>query len=166
MFLYILTMEISTIDARQELKRVDHLIFVTLKYTRTVDVLRSILKRLISAYDNLMIEMLTVFKDQEMIMAIPIVPGLRTKAIENTLPNDTLNEMINFYRHLRKLLNVPFKKNQEYRRHVNMEVEFDEGVFKVFIDTVEDYYHKTLNYFENVEKNFQFWMTGEYPEEE
>ena len=37
-------------NAVEELKRVDHLIFVSLKYTRTVDVLRSVINRLIDAY--------------------------------------------------------------------------------------------------------------------
>ena len=34
--------------AKSELKRADHLIFVSLKYTRTVDVIRSIIERLIN----------------------------------------------------------------------------------------------------------------------
>ncbi len=33
-------------SALQELKRADHLIYVTLKYTRTVDVIKNTIKRL------------------------------------------------------------------------------------------------------------------------
>ncbi|MFP4117508.1 MAG: hypothetical protein ACLFTR_01145 [Candidatus Woesearchaeota archaeon] len=38
-------------DVIQEMKRIDHIIFVTLKYTRTVDVLKSIIARMIAAFD-------------------------------------------------------------------------------------------------------------------
>ena len=38
-------------NAVSQLKRADHLLYVTLKYTRTVDVIKSIIKRLISAFD-------------------------------------------------------------------------------------------------------------------
>ena len=38
-------------DADEELKRADHMIYVTLKYTRTADVIHNILKRLINAFD-------------------------------------------------------------------------------------------------------------------
>ena len=35
--------------AKEELKRVDHLFFVSLKYTKTVDVIKSLIDRLINA---------------------------------------------------------------------------------------------------------------------
>ena len=38
-------------NAKEELKRVDHLIYVSLKYTRTVDVIKSIIERMINAFD-------------------------------------------------------------------------------------------------------------------
>ncbi len=37
--------------AQDELKRADHLMFVSLKYTRTVDVIKSIITRLKAAID-------------------------------------------------------------------------------------------------------------------
>ena len=40
-------------EAREELKRVEHIIYVSLKYTRTVDVLRNALNRLVSLFDFL-----------------------------------------------------------------------------------------------------------------
>ena len=35
-------------NAKEELKRIDHLIYVTLKYTRTVDVLLSVVERMVN----------------------------------------------------------------------------------------------------------------------
>ena len=44
-------MKESLQDAKEELKRIDHLIYVTLKYTRTVDVFLSIIERMINSYE-------------------------------------------------------------------------------------------------------------------
>ena len=38
-------------DMKSELKRVDHIIYVSLKYTRTVDVIKHAIDRMISAID-------------------------------------------------------------------------------------------------------------------
>jgi len=159
-------MELLILESKQELKRVDHLIFVTLKYTRTVDVLRSILQRLIASYDLLFEGMLKTLIELEKIETMPVVPALRAKILEQQIDEDIMKEVIKFYKHIRKLLNAPYKKNQEYRRHVNMEVDLKEGVFKLFIDTVEDYYHKTLDYVDTIEQNFKKWIGLEVVEEE
>ena len=37
--------------AREEMKRADHLLYVSLKYTRTVDVIKSLIERLFSTID-------------------------------------------------------------------------------------------------------------------
>lgn len=154
-------MELLILDAKQELKRVDHLIFVTLKYTRTVDVLRSILKRLVASYDFLIEGMIKTLNDEEKIATVPLVPSMRVKVLQDAVTNETMTEILNFYKYLRKLLNAKYTSHQEYRRHVNMETELEEGTFKVFIDTVEDYYHKTLNYVELIEQNFKIWSSAE-----
>ena len=38
-------------NAREEFKRCDHLLYVSLKYTRTVDVIKSLILRMLSCYD-------------------------------------------------------------------------------------------------------------------
>ena len=37
-------------NAKEELKRVDHLFYVSLKYTRTADMMRHLIERLINAF--------------------------------------------------------------------------------------------------------------------
>ena len=36
-------------DAKDELKRADHLVFISLKYTRTCDIIRNTIERIINA---------------------------------------------------------------------------------------------------------------------
>ena len=64
-------------NAKEELKRADHLIFVSLKYTRTVDVIKSIVERLLNAF-NLGIEALLIHaKGKGGTDTIPTIPKIR-----------------------------------------------------------------------------------------
>ena len=58
-------------EAKEELKRADHLIFVSLKYTRTMDVLESIVKRLIKCLEFGLEGLLQLLKKKKKIKEIP-----------------------------------------------------------------------------------------------
>ncbi len=58
-------MKRSLDNALRELRKVDHLIYVSLKYTRTVDVLKHIIKRMISAFDFMMDALLINLKQKK-----------------------------------------------------------------------------------------------------
>ncbi len=58
-------MKESLDNAVRELRKVDHLVFVSLKYTRTVDVLKHIIKRMISAFDFMMDALFIDFKKKK-----------------------------------------------------------------------------------------------------
>ena len=63
-------MQESLERAQSELKRADHLTYVSLKYTRTVDVLKSIISRLIATIDEGMDALLHNTKNQGKIPAV------------------------------------------------------------------------------------------------
>lgn len=122
-------------SAEQELKRADHLIYVTLKYTRTIDVIKNIIKRLITAYDFAIIDLLGHLK----IKPSPI-PRLRTQQLAKKRP--LLKKEIEFYLSLRNLDKAHFTKKEEYRKHVTMitkQVEVD-------IPLLENYYNRTKEF--------------------
>ena len=68
--------------AKEELKRVDHLIYVSLKYTRTVDVIRNVVDRLISSFDFVLDSLLQDQIDAEKLEIIPQAPKLKCELIE------------------------------------------------------------------------------------
>ena len=51
-------------EAKDEIKRADHLIYVSLKYTRTCDIILNIFKRLVAAYDSAILASLEKSKEQ------------------------------------------------------------------------------------------------------
>ena len=69
-------------DGVEELKRVDHLVMVSLKYTRTVDVIRSVIERIIASYDFFILALLTHLKDKKRIDQVPGNPVMKCELIK------------------------------------------------------------------------------------
>ena len=107
-------------NAKGEIKRSDHLIYVSLKYTRTVDVLKSIIKRLINAFDYSLDCLLKFAQDQKQIKDLPKLPIAKVETVRSIFNDPQLNELLDFYILLRKLDKADYESSQEYRRHVTM----------------------------------------------
>lgn len=132
-----------TYDAFDEYKRVDHLIHVTLKYTRTVDIIRNVIKRLISTFDLMFDEIIEWGLENNKIDAVPRVPLLRATKIKDIFKkDDEINKIIDFYLDLRKIYNSPYKKKEEYRKNVTLITKKEE----INIETLKDYSEITKKY--------------------
>lgn len=128
----------SLLEAREELKRLEHLIYVTLKYTRTIDVIKNTLSRLISTFDFLIQALLEDAKEKKLIAAIPKSPSLKSILVAKTYPEDKkLLKFITFYSFLRDVLNAKYLKREEYRRHVALVVDFKNKTAEIDIDNLE-----------------------------
>ncbi len=132
-------------SAVQELKRVDHLFWVSLKYTRTVDVIKHVIDRLIGCIGFGLESILKYSKEKKLIASIPENAGLRCELLKKTFPeNLELQDYINFYLKLRKLSKAEYTRREEFRRHVTMIATIDKGeVVEVSIDTLKEDYEKT-----------------------
>jgi len=131
--------------AVQELKRVDHLFWVSLKYTRTVDVIKHVIDRLISCIGFGLESLLKYAKEKKLVTNIPANAGLRCDLLKKTFPeNLELVDYINFYLKLRKLSKAEYAKKEEFRRHVTMIATIDKGeIVNVDIDILKEYYERT-----------------------
>jgi hypothetical protein len=138
--------------AQQELKRADHLIYVSLKYTRTVDVLKSIIERLIATLDAGLDVLLHSAKASNKIPAVPSLPRLKIEAVKKLHEDTQLAQYLQFYLLLRKLDKAKFSRSQEYRRHVTMKATLDEQDVEITIDIINDYFHKTKEFLSLVEQ--------------
>ncbi len=146
----------SLSNAQKEIGRADHLFHVTLKYTRTVDVLKSLIQRLINAMDFGIEALLRQCKEKKLITDIPELPRLRIEIIKKEFSDDPeIQKYIDFFMLLRKIEKAKFDKAMEYRRHVTMTVRIDDKDAEVTIDIIGDYFRKTkefLNYIEEMVK--------------
>jgi hypothetical protein len=142
--------------AQYELRRVDHLIYVSLKYTRTVDVIKSIISRMIATCDFVWDDILNRAERERKIFEVPSSPGLKCSTIKKLYGEDPkIIEFIDFYLLLRQLNNANYTSHKEFRRHVAMKAQFTNGEFKdIDIDTITDFYKKTKEYLDYTKEKF------------
>jgi|SRR3989338_151257 len=142
-------------DSKEELKRVDHLIYVSLKYTRTVDVFKSILERLIACFDTSIAGLLHIAQDKKKIPSMPVSPTLRVEIVKKLYSNDEqILQYMDFYIFLRRLNNAEYTKKNEYRRHVTMTAVFPSGeIVDVTMDTIHGYYDKASQFLLYLKEN-------------
>jgi hypothetical protein len=144
-------MKDSLRDALEEIKRVDHLIFVSLKYTRTVDVIRSILQRMLDSMDFLVASNLMATKN----ITADELPRHATERVRNLkalYPNNKqLEDYLDFYTLVRKSTRTKnYTASQEFRRHVTMSIRFDDADenLDINIDKINEYYKILKDFFE------------------
>ena len=134
-------MQESLTDAKEELKRVDHLIFVSLKYTRTVDVLLNVIKRLIDAYDFAIEGILRYAKEKNMFECeIPNNPLSKVELVLKTFNDPVIKQNMELYLLFRKIVKADYARFNEYRRHVMLKTIIDNKDIEIKIDNVTEYY--------------------------
>lgn len=108
-------------DPKEELKRADHLIYITLKYTRTADVIKSILHRLVNAYECAVDEALIYAKDIKLIKTIPQSFQEKTNLLEKVFPDTKqIKEYIKNYYLIKKINESPHTTREEYRKNITL----------------------------------------------
>ncbi len=142
-------------DAVEEWKRVDHLIYVSLKYTRTVDVLLNILNRMVDGYAHLM-DALIAHAEHEKRWADE-TPGSaveRADLVRQLYKEDVaVQDNVELYLLLRKMLRAKnIERENEYRRHVTMKTIIDGREEIVNIDIITNYYLFQREFVQKVQK--------------
>jgi hypothetical protein len=134
--------------AREELKRADHSIYVTLKYTRTVDVIKNIIKRLIAATDLTISDSLRHLHAKKKLKEIPPVPKKRALMVATLLPQ--FKKDIDFYFLLRDIDVAEYTKREEYRKNVSLIVTVKNKQLVIDIETVKKYFERTVDFVDRV----------------
>lgn len=139
-------------NAKSELRRVDHLFYVSLKYTRTVDMLKHVIERLISTYQYSFESLLKQAKENSKIPDLPSNNALRVKLLSETFPDDeVLKQNLELFTLLTKLRRAQYTKREEYRRHVTMVATIDNGeVVEVNIDSLGENFNQIKDFVDYV----------------
>jgi len=142
-------------EAREELKRADHLIFVTLKYTKTVDVIKNTIHRLINAFDFGVIYALEYFKKQKKLKDIPLSPLSRAQILKKlTARRPEMRDFLDFYFLLKRIDRAEYTKREEYRKNVALTVLDNDEAFTVDITRLLEFYDRTHQFVIFVEEKF------------
>ena len=143
-------------DLKGELRRADQLFYVSLKYTRTVDIIRLLIKRLLNAFDFGMTGLLVKTKRRRKNLEIPEQPRKVCELIKEIFPQDTkLIEFIEFYLELRDIYQAKYTRREEYRRNVTMISKLQDGIIiEVNIDLLLEFFNKTKEFLEYLEEKY------------
>ena len=140
-------------DAKEELKRADHLIFVSLKYTRTCDMLKHIIDRLINCVDFLFMELLEDLKEKEKIDVVPKAPIPKANMVKELFSDDEfIPEFADLFMRFRKISKADFSRACEFRRHVTMTVVVDDEIIEINIDNITEYFKHTKEFYAHVDE--------------
>ena len=138
--------------AKDEIKRADHLVYVTLKYTRTADVIKITIKRLITAFNYVILEALEFSKENKTIKEIPASAQDRVKLLKK-LYKENLKQYIKLYELLKGIdLVTDFKSKEEYRKNVALIVKIENKEIIIDIPTLINYFNKTKEFVNIVNK--------------
>lgn len=141
-------------EAVEEIKRAEHLIYVSLKYTRTVDVFKSIFERLINSFDFIIIGLLKKLLKEKKIKGMPSSIKARCDVLKEIYASDeAFVDYINLYALMRKFNKAEYTRKNEFRRHVTMIVTIDNNqIVDVTIDTISENFAKTKAFLEHVKE--------------
>ncbi len=146
-------MQESLYNAKAELKRADHLINVSLKYTRTVDVIKHIIQRLLTSIDFSTEALLKYAKEKKRLAEVPTLPRIKLEQARTLYKdNPLLMQYLDLYVFLKKVDKAKFKRSQEFRRHVTMTADVDKQDIEINIDIITDYFEKIKEFTIAVEK--------------
>ncbi len=138
-------------EAYEELKRVDHLIYVSLKYTRTTDVLKNVIDRMIATSECMMNAIAEHAKQTGKTKTFPIQPMMKCKELKKLYETEQdLNDFLEMYILLKTLSKAEYNSINEYRRHVTLIAQLDEGEYHVHIDRVTEFYKNLRRYMDYI----------------
>jgi len=113
----------DTDSSKGQVLRADHLFHVTLKYTRTGDVIKNVIKRLVNSLEFAISEML----EKKKVKDVPAIALMRANLLKNKFArNKEIKELVDFYLYLKKIDKGQYRAKEEYRKGVAIIVDDEE----------------------------------------
>jgi hypothetical protein len=129
--------------ALKELRRIDHLLYVTLKYTRTVDVIRTIISKYLNTLNYRIEDHYVHLFEAGKIKEVPKAPLFRIKNLETLYKKDKIvKDLVDFYMMLRETFTAEYRSKEEYRKNVALvtkEREVNIAILKEYVIVVKEF---------------------------
>jgi hypothetical protein len=115
-------------EIEQEKKRAQHLFYVSLKYTKTGDVILNLIERWEKIIDLCMEILLKKAKKAKKIKEIPVAPKARELAVRGIYKekDEIITKIMNLYSFFRKMKTLEKVREHEFRKNVAVRV-IEEG---------------------------------------
>lgn len=128
-------------------KKAEHSMFVSLKYTRTVDVIKNLIDRFIETI-SYGIEGLTLeLENKNEILVVPDTLIEKIGILREKFPEDEkMMDCLDFILFLRKISRSEHGKCEEFRKNVTMIAVVDGEEHNINIPVLQEYLEKTKTY--------------------
>ncbi len=132
----------------------DHLLYVSLKYTKTSEVIVNLLIRWGVMIEHALNSMLVHARKKKMIKSIPTSPKPRIDLIKETFKKDKIVlETIALYEMFRRIDELDTESEGEFRKNVALKTNYRGEIIKINLDKLKEY-SETLEKFINYLKQF------------
>lgn len=141
-------------DIIQEKISADHLLYVSLKYTKTCDVILNLILRWRRMIETSIDELLKHAKKKKKISAIPLNPAKKIEEIRKLFKKDkNFQEVIDLYEMFRKIEELRKERIGEFRKNVNLkvfyrgeEININLEKLKIYADMLEKFISTTKQF--------------------
>ena len=124
----------------QEKIRADHLLYVSLKYTKTCDVIVNLLLRWRKMIETSIEEILKHAKLRKKISSIPLSPLAKMEVVKKLFrKNKEFLEVIDVYEMLRKIEDLRKDRIGEFRKNVTLRVNYRGEEVDINLDKLKIY---------------------------
>ena len=108
----------------QEKISADHLLYVSLKYTKTCDVILNLLRRWARMIERSVDEILKHSKKKKKIGSVPTSPVGKIESIRKIFKKEeNFQQVLNLYEMFRKIDELKIERLGEFRKNVNLKVD-------------------------------------------
>jgi len=130
-------------DIIQEKISADHLLYVSLKYTKTCDVIINLLFRWKKMIDTSIDSILTRAKKKKKISSLPTNPTKKIEVIKKLFKKDeNFQEVLEMYEMFRKIEDLRIERIGEFRKNVTLKVLYRGDEVNINLEKLKEYSEK------------------------
>ena len=127
-------------DIIKEKISADHLLYVSLKYTKTCDVIFNLLLRWRKMIDTSIDALLRHAKTKGKIKQIPENNVKKIEETRNTFKRDkNFKDVLEFYEMLRKIESLRTERIGEFRKNVSLKISYKGEIIEVNLEKLKEY---------------------------
>ncbi len=127
-------------DIIQEKISADHLLYVSLKYTKTCDVIVNLLLRWRKMIETSIDAILRHSKKKGKIKEIPTNTVSKMDKIKEIFKKDkNFKEVLDFYEMIRKLESLRTERIGEFRKNVSLKISYKGEIIEVNLEKLKEY---------------------------
>ncbi len=116
-------------NIEKEMKAAQHLLYVSMKYTKTCDVMLNLMHRWQLMVDEAMLAVIEKSKKKKQIKEIPVAPIQKVNVVKDMFKKEkTVQDTMALYLFFRKVNGCSLSKEHEFRKNVALRVISTEGV--------------------------------------